>query len=169
MKKFTLLVSFLLLFTISGFAQKQKTYSVTNLEQASQEDLNIYLDKALKHKKNGKTVTIVGASALGVSIIYIIIDPAMALMSGLNVYYLGVPAIVTTTVGAIMLTKGSARVKRINKIKKTNRIKKIIKKICTDPNHYWVDTSKKLVELEKPSDVLIPLLKKDEVLKEYFK
>lgn len=47
--------------------------------------------------------------------------------------------------------------------------KKIIKKICTDPNHYWVDTSKKLVELEKPSDVLIPLLKKDEVLKEYFK
>ncbi len=119
MKKFTLLVSFLLLFTISGFAQKQKTYSVTNLEQASQEDLNIYLDKALKHKKNGKTVTIVGASALGVSIIYIIIDPAMALMSGLNVYYLGVPAIVTTTVGAIMLTKGSARVKRINKIKKT--------------------------------------------------
>ena len=119
MKKFTLLVSFLLLFTISGFAQKQKIYSVTNLEQASQEDLNIYLDKALKHKKNGKTVTIVGASALGVSIIYIIIDPAMALMSGLNVFYLGVPAIVTTTVGAIMLTKGSARVKRINKIKKT--------------------------------------------------
>ncbi len=119
MKKFTLLVSFLLLFTISGFAQKQKIYSVTNLEQASQEDLNIYLDKALKHKKNGKTVTIVGASALGVSIIYIIIDPAMALMSGLNVFYLGVPAIATTAVGAIMLTKGSARVKRINKIKKT--------------------------------------------------
>ncbi len=119
MKKFTLLVSFLLLFTISGFAQKQKIYSVTNLEQASQEDLNIYLDKALKLKKNGKTAAIVGASALGASIIYIIIDPAMAFMSDLNVLYLGVPAIVTTTVGAIMLTKGSARVKRINKIKKT--------------------------------------------------
>ena len=47
--------------------------------------------------------------------------------------------------------------------------KKIIKKICTDPGQYWKDTSKLLTKLQKPSDVLIPLMKKDKVLKEYFK
>ncbi len=47
--------------------------------------------------------------------------------------------------------------------------KKIIKKICSKPNQYWIDTSEKLATLEKPSDVLIPLMKQDKKLKEYFK
>jgi predicted glycosyltransferase len=46
--------------------------------------------------------------------------------------------------------------------------KKIIKKICSNPDQYWIDTGKKLALLEKPSDVLIPLLKKDKQLKQYF-
>ncbi|MHA1125551.1 MAG: DUF354 domain-containing protein [Candidatus Heimdallarchaeota archaeon] len=50
-----------------------------------------------------------------------------------------------------------------------NDAKKIIKKICAEPNQYWKDTSKLLTELEKPSDVLLPLLKNDEKLKGYFK
>jgi predicted glycosyltransferase len=49
-----------------------------------------------------------------------------------------------------------------------NDAKKLIKKICSEPNQYWKDTSKILTKLEKPSDVLIPLLKKDKELKDYF-
>ena len=118
MEKFTLLVSLLFLFTISSFAQK--IYSVTNLEQASQEDLNNYLNKALKLKKNGKTVTIVSVSTVGATIIYGLIDPFDHGLGALGPFvYLGIPALATTAVGATMQITGSKRVKRINNIKNT--------------------------------------------------
>jgi len=46
--------------------------------------------------------------------------------------------------------------------------KKIIKKFCKEPRKHWVDTSEMLLDLEKPSKVLIPLLKRDEKLAQYF-
>ena len=52
MKKITIISLVLFLFTFT--VQSQKIYSVENLKQASQEDLNTYLDKALKLQKDGK-------------------------------------------------------------------------------------------------------------------
>ena len=46
--------------------------------------------------------------------------------------------------------------------------KKLITRLCKKPAKYWVDTSKLLVKLEKPSTVLIPLMKNDEKLSQYF-
>lgn len=120
MKKFTLLVSFLLLFTISGFAQKQKTYSMANLEQASQEELNIYLDEALKLKKDGKTVTIVGGSILGATTISVIligksIDLGVVVVGLIG----GLAGLGTMAVGIPMRITGKKRVERINNIKNT--------------------------------------------------
>ncbi|MCK5158317.1 MAG: DUF354 domain-containing protein, partial [Candidatus Heimdallarchaeota archaeon] len=46
--------------------------------------------------------------------------------------------------------------------------KKIIKKICSNPKNYFVDTSRKLPTLEKPSSKILSLMKEDKELKEYF-
>lgn len=46
--------------------------------------------------------------------------------------------------------------------------KKMITKICSEPSKYWVDTTKKIEQLEKPSDIVIPLMKKDPNIGKYF-
>ncbi len=116
MKIFTLLVSLLFLFTTSIFAQK--TYSVTNLEQASQEELNIYLDKALKLKKDGKTVTIVGGATIGAGVLVGLVGPknlGTVAVAGL----VGIAGLGTMAVGIPMRITGKKRVERINTIKNT--------------------------------------------------
>jgi len=65
MKKYMPLILLFVLINYSSYAQKE--YSVANLEQASQEELNTYLDKALKLQKSGKTVAWVGVITFGVS------------------------------------------------------------------------------------------------------
>ena len=68
MKRISIIGLLLFIFAFAG--QSQKIYSVENLKQSSQEDLNTYLDKALKLKKDGKTVTIVGVATLGTHVLY---------------------------------------------------------------------------------------------------
>ncbi|MHA1211307.1 MAG: DUF354 domain-containing protein [Candidatus Heimdallarchaeota archaeon] len=46
--------------------------------------------------------------------------------------------------------------------------KKLVKKICKKPSDYQKDTSKLITKLQKPSDVLIKLMKKDKQLGKYF-
>ncbi|MGC9780529.1 MAG: DUF354 domain-containing protein [Candidatus Heimdallarchaeota archaeon] len=46
--------------------------------------------------------------------------------------------------------------------------KKIIKKICSNPKQYKIDTSQKLKDLQKPSDKLFHIMKKDDKFKQYF-
>lgn len=46
--------------------------------------------------------------------------------------------------------------------------KRLIKKLCSNPRKYWVDTITKIQKIQKPSEVLIPLMKKDQNLKQYF-
>jgi len=45
---------------------------------------------------------------------------------------------------------------------------KLIKKLCANPQAYWKDTSKLLEKLQKPSDVLIEIMRKDDKLKVLF-
>lgn len=46
--------------------------------------------------------------------------------------------------------------------------KKLIKKICSNPMNYWINTQDMINQLEKPSDVLIPLMKQDQQIGQYF-
>ena len=117
MKKVSIICLLLFLFAFAG--QSQKIYSVENLEQASQEDLNTYLDKALKLKKNGKTVIIVGTVALGAVALSIPLDATGGMIAASAAIFVGIPALAATTVGISMNTKGKKRVKRINTIKNT--------------------------------------------------
>lgn len=47
--------------------------------------------------------------------------------------------------------------------------KKLVEKICGNPSKYTVDTRKMITKLEKPSDILFRLMKKDIEFKNYFK
>ncbi len=119
MKKIT--ITGLLLFLIVLTAQSQKIYSVENLKQASQDDLNTYLYKALKLKKDGKTVTIIGSAALGAAIIWGILDPLdHELGTVLEAGILGIAGISTMIVGISMNVSGKKRIERINTIRNTS-------------------------------------------------
>ena len=116
MKKFSIIG--LLLFVFSFTSLAQKIYSVENLEQASQEDLNTYLDKALKLKKDGKTVTIAGGVLLGAGITIMLLSSNDWEMMGKGsaVVLVGFG---TMAVGIPMKITGKKRVERINTIKNT--------------------------------------------------
>ena len=55
-----------------------------------------------------------------------------------------------------------------NSIQSIDGAKKLIRKLCKNPQQHFVDTTDIIKQLKKPSDVLLPLLKKDERLKKYF-
>ncbi|NHJ46754.1 MAG: DUF354 domain-containing protein [Asgard group archaeon] len=46
--------------------------------------------------------------------------------------------------------------------------KKLIKKICQEPSKFAIDTSSLITKLERPSDILFKILKKDDFFKKYF-
>ena len=119
MKKITFISLLLFLFAFAG--QSQKIYSVENLEQASQEDLNIYLEKSQKLKKTGGFLSIAGPSSF--------ITGAVLFSAGWNnewdedimyvLYFMALGGIGATIVGLPILITGSSRVKKINTIKNT--------------------------------------------------
>ena len=108
MKKFAILI--LLLFMCSLVSQAQKDYSQENLDKLSQEELDIYLNKALKLQKWGLPVTIVGVAALGGLAI-------TAFSTGGLILGFAVIPLAAITVGISMYTIGKKRVKKINTIK----------------------------------------------------
>ena len=92
-------------------------YSDTNLKQASQKDLKIYLDKAEKLKKTGKTATIVGGFALAAALLWGIADPlGHELGTVLEAGIVGIAGLGTMAVGIPMRITGRIRVKRIKTI-----------------------------------------------------
>ena len=118
MKKLSTIILLLFLFNLAS--QAQKTYSLENLEKASQEELDLYMDKALKLKKTGKTVTTVAAVTYGTLFLYGIIDPFdHGLDACLPAAYVSLPALAAVAVGVPMKITGKKRVKRINTIKNT--------------------------------------------------
>ena len=118
MKEISIIGLLLFLFTFTGLSQK--IYSVENLEQASQEDLNTYLDDSLKLKKDGKTVTIIGAAALGAAVLWGITGPLdHELGTVLEAVIIGIVGIAAMLVGITMNVTNNKRVERINTIKDT--------------------------------------------------
>ena len=116
-----LILTIIVLFFIFNLAsQAQEKYSMESLEKLSQEELNIYLDEALKLKKNGKTVTIVGGSILGATTISVIlIGNSMDLGVVVVGFIGGLAGLGTMAVGIPMNVTGKKRVERINTIKNT--------------------------------------------------
>ena len=118
MKK--LAIIFFLIFAISFGAKAQKPYSVEILEQASQEELNVYLNKSLKLQKTGKTLTNAGAIAFGATTLWAITDPLNHGLGALLPFTLvGVPGLAAIAVGIPIKVTGKKRVERINTIKNT--------------------------------------------------
>ena len=102
------------------FQAMHKKYSDTNLEQASPEDLKIYLDKAEKLKKDGKTATIAGGFALVIALLWGIMDPlGHDLGTVLEAGIVGIAGLGSMAVGITIRIIGSIRVNRINTIQST--------------------------------------------------
>ena len=122
MKKFTIIT--LLLFLVVQVGQAQKKYSMENLEKASQEELNTYLNKAMKLQKTGRTLNIVGGVSFGAVAVSAILGADWGfgvdnyapiiiggggIILGSTSFAIGIPTNLT----------GKKRVERINKIKGT--------------------------------------------------
>ena len=109
-----------LFFVFNLACQAQRKYSLDSLEKHTQEELNIYLDEALKLKKNGKTVTIVGGSILGATALsVIVIGNKMDLGVVVVGFVGGLAGLGTMAVGIPMNVTGKKRIERINTIKST--------------------------------------------------
>ena len=118
MKSILTIIALFFFFNLASLAQEK--YSVENLEKLSQEELKIYLDEALKLKKDGKTVTIVGGSILGATTISVIlIGNSMELGVVVVGFIGGLAGLGTMAVGIPMNVTGKKRVERINTIKNT--------------------------------------------------
>ena len=109
-----------LFFVFNLASQAQEKYSMESLENLSQEELNAYLDKALKLKKDGKTVNIVGGSILGATALSVIVIGKKMELGVVVVGFVGVLAgLGTMAVGIPMNVTGKKRIERINTIKST--------------------------------------------------
>ena len=113
-----LIIILCLLFFVS-VSHAQKDYSHENLQKLSQEELDVYLNKALKLQKSGKTYTIVGVSALGAVALSIPLDSSGGMVAATAAIFVGIPALAATTVGISKNSKGKKRVERINSIENT--------------------------------------------------
>ena len=114
----SILTIIVLIFIFNLASQAQGKYSTESLEKLSEEELNIYLDQALKLNKDGKTATIVGGVALAVGVLWLFTDPLDHELA--TVLEGGMPAIAglgTMVVGISMINTGKKRVERINTIK----------------------------------------------------
>lgn len=124
MKTISFAILFVIAINLAGLAQSEKPYSVENLKKASQEELDVYLDKAMKLQKSGKTVTIIGGSILGgtaltVAGMAIADEGDWALAAAVVVFFGGVAGLGTMAVGIPMKATGKKRVERIHSIKGT--------------------------------------------------
>lgn len=90
-----------------------------NLEKASQEELDGYMNKALKLKKTGLTMTIVGTIAFGASTAIIYAFDEQLGLGAIQFFALGIAGLGTMAIGIPMNLTGKSRVKRINTIKVT--------------------------------------------------
>jgi len=114
MKKL-LIVMFFLIFVFSSYAQKK--YSVENLQNLSQKELNVYLKKAQNKKTAGAIIS--GAAAVVITSAFFIEDDSEPMGPPLP-FVVGAGGVVIGLIGLPLLIKGSSRVKRIKQLQKTS-------------------------------------------------
>ena len=101
----------LILFVCTSHAQS--VYSVKNLEQSSQEDLALYLEKALKLKKTGKVLSIAGSATTVAGFLIVGIGGEAAFYPGFPMMLIGLPV---TMLGLPILATGASRIKKISRV-----------------------------------------------------
>gem|GEM_PF-3738712 len=120
-----------LIFLVVVAGQAQEKYSMDNLQNASQEELNTYMNKALKLQKTGRTLNIIGGISYGTAVLTMILGSdwgfgvdsyslivigGSGLILGTASFAVGIPANLT----------GKKRVERINNVKGTAFIKPVL-------------------------------------------
>ena len=117
---------FLLLFSlaISVISHAQKPYSQENLQNLTNEELDVFYNKALKLQKTGRTLNIVGVSSLGVTAVAAILgsDWGFGVDSWSLILIAGGGIIVGGTslaIGVPLNLTGKKRVEMINSIRGT--------------------------------------------------
>ena len=93
-----------------------------NLEKASQEELDMYMNKALKLQKTGKTFNIIGISCLGTAVGSIILGATTNFddWGVIGICMITIPAGgASLATGIPMNLTGKSRVERINSIRST--------------------------------------------------
>ncbi|MCE4564033.1 hypothetical protein INQ51_06895 [Maribellus sp. CM-23] len=115
-----------LILLLAVFAtQAQLIYTQEHLETLSQEDLNVYLDRAVQLQKSGRTLNIVGASILGGTVLTIAgvaltATDDWALGAVVIAFFGGLAGFGTLAVGIPMNLTGKNRVNRINALQATS-------------------------------------------------
>ena len=120
MKKVSIII--LLMFLFNLVSQAQKDYSQENLNKLSQEELDAYLDKALKLQKTGRTFNIIGGASLGTAVGLGLIGAISDSESWTLVGIVGVGVLAGGTslaIGVPLNLTGKKRVERINFLKAT--------------------------------------------------
>ena len=119
MKKISFIVCFLIFTEFSSFGQNP--YSQKSLEHASQEELDLYLNKARKTKKVGAIMSISGSVALIGGMVLVsssnFENPENALISGIFLWGAGT---ISTVFGLPIFIGGASKVNRIKKIKRNS-------------------------------------------------
>ncbi len=115
MKRIAYVFVVLSLFAFS--AQSQNLYTMENLQQASAEELDMYLNKAMNLQQAGKTVTIVGGVVIGTTVLSsLIFADALELGVVFVVFFGGLAGLSALAVGIPMNITGKKRVERIESI-----------------------------------------------------
>ncbi len=114
----------LVLCLLVSFVQAQSPYSVENLQKLSQEELDVYYNKALKLQKTGRVFNIIGGTSLGVVGVCAVLgnDATFGVDSWAIIIIAGAGMIVGGTSFAIGIPTnliGKSRVKRIDSIRNT--------------------------------------------------
>lgn len=111
MKKLSVMALFVILFSGAGLAQG--LYSKTNLDQASKEDLSLYLAKAQKLKKTGGVVTAVGASTAVAGLVFMFLGGEGGGYTGFYIIMAGTGAAV---IGIPINATGYSRVRKVSNV-----------------------------------------------------
>jgi hypothetical protein len=121
MKK-TLLFGFLfIVFSLAGLAQG--VYSKENLKKASQEDLDLYLEKAVKTTRTGAIFSVAGSTAFFSALVFISVSSGS---SGSEEsfrfgYGLAFAGFCSSAIGLPILLTGSSRIKKVIDAKNTSK------------------------------------------------
>jgi hypothetical protein len=98
-------------FILSVTSHAQGLYSKKNLDQASKEDLSLYLAKAQKLKKTGGVICIAGSSTALVGVLVMMVGGEGGGYAGFYMLFLGASSAV---IGIPIHATGSSRIKKIS-------------------------------------------------------